>query len=73
MESCTEAHGNGIQKKKRDNKKNRRLTAVKHVVELVRLVVRSLIRNARCRGIRNAWCWDPMNPCFLLAKRKGFC
>jgi hypothetical protein len=64
-----------VLKKKRHKKKNRRLTAVAHVVivNLVRLVVRNLVRNARCCGIRNAWCWDPMNACFLLAKRKGFC
>jgi hypothetical protein len=70
MESYTEAHGNGTSKKKKDKIKNRRLTAVKHV----RLVVRNLVRNAGCCGIRNAWCWDPMNACFfLLAKRKGVC
>jgi len=59
-------------KKKRDKEKNRGLTAIKLVVNLVRLVVKNIVRNARCRGIRNAWCWDPMNACFLLAKRKGF-
>ena len=54
--------------------KKRCLTAVKHVVRLVRLVVRNLVRNARCYGIRNAWSWDSMDAClFLLAKRKGFC